>query len=77
MKVGERGRVTIPKEIRDRLGLGPNSEIEFQLENGVIVLKKSPKRLQLEKWKGRCKGNFAALGYSSVDDFIEDVRGRG
>jgi AbrB family looped-hinge helix DNA binding protein len=76
MRIGERGQVTIPKEIRDRFGLTANSEVDFQIQNGDIVLKKAPKRLDLEKWKGRCKGSFRALGYSSVDDFVEDVRGR-
>ena len=76
MRVGERGQVTIPKEIRDQFGIGANSEVEFHVDNGVIVLRKSPKRLELEKWKGRCRSSFKALGYGSVDDFIEDIRGR-
>lgn len=31
MKVGERGRVTIPKEIRDRFGIHANSEVDFEI----------------------------------------------
>jgi AbrB family looped-hinge helix DNA binding protein len=76
MRVGGRGQVTIPKEIRDRFGLRPNAEVEFQLLNGSIVLKKAPRKLALRKWKGRCKENLAALGYSSVDKFIDDIRAR-
>jgi AbrB family looped-hinge helix DNA binding protein len=76
MKVGERGQVTIPKRIRDRFGIGPDTEVEFRVAHGSIVLKKAPKKLDLEKWKGRCAGSFTRLGYSSVDKFIEDVRGR-
>lgn len=29
MRVTEKGQVTIPKEIRDRLGIVPGSEVEF------------------------------------------------
>ena len=76
MKVGERGQVTIPKRIRDRFGIGPDTEVEFRIAHGSIVLRKTPKKLDLEKWKGRCAGSFARLGYPSVDKFIEDVRGR-
>ena len=76
MKLGERGQVTIPKQIRDTFGLEPDTEIEFHIIEGLIVLKKAPKKLELEKWKGRCKNSLAELGYSSVDQFIEDVRGR-
>jgi AbrB family looped-hinge helix DNA binding protein len=76
MKVGERGQVTIPKEIRERFGLGPETEVEFRVVQGSIVLKKAPKKLDLRKWKGRCKDSFAELGYSSVDKFVDDVRAR-
>jgi len=42
----------------------------------LIVLKKAPRKLNLEKWKGRCGDTFAKLDYFSVDKFIDDVRGR-
>jgi len=76
MKIGERGQVTIPKEIRDRFGLGPNIDVEFHVENGSIVLRKAPRKLEIERWRGRCRASFADLGYRSVDEFVEDVRGR-
>ena len=76
MRIGERGQVTIPKDIRDQFGLGPETEVEFRVTGGVIVLKKAPKKLDLAKWKGRCAKSFANLGYSTVDGFIEDIRGR-
>jgi AbrB family looped-hinge helix DNA binding protein len=76
MKIGERGQVTIPKEIRDQFGLGPETDVEFHIVGGSIVLKKAPKKLNLAKWKGRCAGSFAKFGYSSGDEFLEDVRGR-
>jgi len=76
MKVGERGQVTIPKEIRNRFGISPETEVEFNIVENSIVLRKKPKKLNLKKWKGRCKESFTKLGYSSVDKFIEDIRGR-
>lgn len=76
MKVGERGQVTIPKEIRDRFGLEPETKVEFCVIDNSIVLKKAPKSLNLAKWKGRCAREAAELGYSSVDEFIEEIRGR-
>ena len=33
MKLGVRGQVTIPKEIRDTFGLAPDTEIEFEIIN--------------------------------------------
>jgi AbrB family looped-hinge helix DNA binding protein len=41
MKVGERGQVTIPKDIREKFGIRPNAEVEFKVVNGSIVLRKA------------------------------------
>ena len=76
MRVGERGQVTIPKDIRDKFGLGPNADVEFTVQGGSIVLNKAPKKLDLQRWKGRCKNGLGDIGYASVDEFIEGVRGR-
>jgi len=76
MKIGERGQVTIPKDIRDKFGLGPEIDVEFHVENDSIVLRKAPRTLEIERWRGRCRASFADLGCGSVDEFMEDVRGR-
>jgi len=77
---GRRFRLPIPLTgdslTASGFGLRPNAEVEFHLVNGSIILKKAPRKLALRKWKGRCKQNFSALGYSSVDKFIDDVRGQ-
>ncbi len=42
MKIGERGQVTIPKHIREKYGLLPNTEVEFVPEKtGVLIVKKN------------------------------------
>jgi len=76
MKIGERGQVTIPKELRERFGLEPDTEVEFCVVNDSIQLKKVPQKSEIRKWRGRCKDSLKQLGYSSVDKFIDDVRGR-
>jgi AbrB family looped-hinge helix DNA binding protein len=76
MKIGERGQVTIPKNIREQFGLRPETDVEFRVVSGSIILKKTPKKVNFGKWKGHCGKSFSALGDSSVDKFIEDVRGR-
>jgi antitoxin PrlF len=40
MKITTKGQVTIPQHIRERLGLLPNTEVEWELREGVAVLKK-------------------------------------
>ena len=53
MKVGERGQITIPKEIREKFAIRPKSEVEFEIVGSSIVLKKVPQKLNLAKWKGK------------------------
>jgi AbrB family looped-hinge helix DNA binding protein len=76
MKIGGRGQVTIPKDLREKFGLKPETEVEFQVVNNCILLRKKPAKLNLARWKGRCRKSFRGLGYARVDEFIEDVRGR-
>jgi looped-hinge helix DNA binding domain, AbrB family len=36
--VDERGRIVIPKEIRDKLNLNEGSEVEISVEDGRIII---------------------------------------
>jgi AbrB family looped-hinge helix DNA binding protein len=42
MRITSKGQVTIPKEIRDRLGLLPGTEVEFIEEGGEARVRKTP-----------------------------------
>lgn len=46
-KVNKDGRVTIPKSIRDHLGLKPGDELDYQLEDDIIVLYKNTESVDL------------------------------
>ena len=39
--VADRGQVTIPKKIRDRLGIVPRTVLEFYEENGKLIAVKA------------------------------------
>ena len=70
--VSEKGQVTIPKAIRDRLGLTPGTEVEFEAESGRLVGRKALTEDPLRKWRGA--GHLPVRG--SVDSYLETVRGR-
>ena len=40
MRVTEKGQITIPKDLRDALGIGAGSEVEFARENDTLVVRK-------------------------------------
>jgi AbrB family looped-hinge helix DNA binding protein len=42
--VSERGQVTIPKALRERLGIGHGQVLDFQAEGGRLVATKSADR---------------------------------
>jgi antitoxin PrlF len=42
--VSEKGQVTIPKQIRDRLGIAPGQELDFTDEDGRLVARKAQER---------------------------------
>ena len=41
MKVTERGQVTIPKDLRERFGFLPHTEVEFEVKGGALRLVRS------------------------------------
>jgi len=58
MKVTEKGQVTIPKDLRDALGIGAGTEVEFERRKDTIVVRKSDRgasrgRQLAERLKGR------------------------
>ena len=69
--VSEKGQVTIPKKIRDRLGLRAGMVVEFQAIEGKLVGVKTDAADPLRKWlgKGRLPGGLG------VDAYLEKVRG--
>jgi antitoxin PrlF len=38
MRVTSKGQVTIPRDVRKRLGITPGSEVDFQLDDGGVRL---------------------------------------
>jgi len=40
-KITKKGQVTIPKKIREAIGIKPGSEVNFQIHRGECVLKKA------------------------------------
>jgi AbrB family looped-hinge helix DNA binding protein len=42
MKVTSKGQVTIPIEVREKLGIRPNSEVQFEIRGNAARLTKVP-----------------------------------
>ncbi len=69
--VSEKGQVTIPKAIRDKLGLRPGTILEMQAVEGRLVGVKRETVDPFSRWLG--KGKLPAG--LAVDDYLREVRG--
>lgn len=67
--VSEKGQVTIPKQLRDRLGIEPGQQLEFSEEDGRLVARKVRPSAGIDAAWG-----ILALDVS-VDTFVEELRG--
>jgi len=73
MKLGEKGQITIPKRLRDRFGLQKDSELEVvEGEGGILVRKRTRGVHPVDRVYGIAK----LRGANSVDELIEEMRGR-
>jgi antitoxin PrlF len=69
--VAERGQITLPKAVRDALGLSKGSVLKVELENGRIVLRKS-----VDDAISRARGKFRLdAGFDSTDTAMRALRG--
>ncbi len=70
--VSEKGQVTIPKKLRDSLGIEPGQELDFHEEDGKLVARKAGQEDYLERVRTIAGTLKLEAG---VDEFIEDIRG--
>lgn len=75
MRITSKGQVTIPKHIRDEMGLLPDTEVEFRIEDGRVVIRKVESRENHRGWKlvehMRGRGNINM----STDEIMALTRG--
>lgn len=52
MRITSKGQVTIPQEIREELGLLPNTEVTFDIVDGEARLRKATRKGKLTRGDG-------------------------
>ena len=73
MKVSTKGQVTIPIEIRQRLGLHPHTEVEFEVRDSWVRMRKVEGGRHGRKLVQRLRGR-ADAGLST-DEILALTRG--
>lgn len=76
-QVTVKGQVTIPKKVREYLGIGPGSGVEFEVDaKGEVLLRKAGR----QALPATARGHFAALRGTrktgmNTDDIMNLLRG--
>ena len=83
MRVTSKGQVTIPIDIRDKLGIQPHTEVRFVVRKGVVVLEKAPGRGSMKRpsrgeaivTRLRHTARLARRGAMTTDELMALTRG--
>jgi AbrB family looped-hinge helix DNA binding protein len=70
-KVTSKGQVTIPKKVRDRLGVHPGEDVGFEEKEGVVVITKAVTKSPFDKWVGKLR----KLEGQHSDSLVKELRG--
>ena len=69
--VAERGQITLPKAIRDALGLTKGTQLKVELDGGRIILHKN-----VDDALSRIRGKYKLPDGMTSDDVMRELRGR-
>ena len=70
--VAERGQITLPKAVRDALGLTKGTTLKVELDGGRIILRKD-----VSEALRRVRGSFKLVdGMQTTDEAMRAIRGR-
>ena len=70
-RITSKGQVTLPKRIRERLGINPGDDVDFIDTDGVITVIKQVPASRFSAYRGYLKH----LRGRSTDELIEEMRG--
>lgn len=77
-----KGQVTIPKDVRDALGLMPGEPVEIEWAGGEVATIRRPKRDQakeIEAYKAQVRETLARFAHLreglTTEEIMRDIRG--
>lgn len=70
MKITSKGQVTIPKRVRERLGVRPGDAIDFVEDNGAVRVQKRVPDSPFTKYRGYLK----QLAGRDPDELVDQMR---
>lgn len=71
-KLTSKGQITIPKKVRDKIGVSPGEELQFEEKDGVFYIKKGVRKSPFDRWVGYLEKRTK----KDSDTIIEEMRGK-
>lgn len=71
VRLTDRGQVTLPKQVRDALGLRPGDEVEFVPDGSGYRLRKVLRTNPFSRYRGHLTG----LAGRDPDELVRELRG--
>ncbi len=71
VKVTSKGQITIPKKVRERLGIHPGEDVGFEEKESLLVVSKVVTKSPFGKWVGKQKH----LEGQRSNDLVREARG--
>lgn len=67
-----KGQITVPKEVRDKLGVRPGDHVEFIESDRGFLVQKRIEPSAFDQWVG----HLQVRGRHDADGLVEEMRGR-
>jgi antitoxin PrlF len=70
-KITSKGQITIPRKVREKLGVHPGEDVGFEEQDGRVFIAKALTKGPFDKWVGRLN----RLEGRRSDDLVREMRG--
>ncbi len=70
-RVTSKGQITLPKKVREKLGVQPGEAVGFEEMDDQVFIRKAVPRSPFDKWVGK----LGHLRGKRSDDIVKEARG--
>lgn len=71
-KLTSKGQITIPKKVRDKMGISPGEALQFEEKDGVFYIRKALRKSPFDQWAGYLE----KATKKESNEVIEEMRGK-
>jgi antitoxin PrlF len=69
-KITSKGQITLPKKLRQKLGVEPGELVSFEEKEDRVFIKKAVRPSPFDRWAGSLNE-----GTKTTDELLRDLRG--